>query len=88
MSKRTKCKMDLIIKVPHEIKNEFLSLLDIAQSQFTEDEVAHFTMEEKKLLAWVRNVLLDGEASSRFATNTEREKAGRDLARIFSGSVW
>ena len=79
---------DLIIRVPHEIKNAFLGLLDVAQSQFTEEDVAKFTTNEKKVVAWVRNVLLDGIASSQFATKAEREKAGRDLARIFSTNVW
>ena len=78
------------LNVPDHLWDDFLRFLDIAQSQFTEEDVANFHSQELKVLKLVEGWLkkhLDGGASRRFETMLDKRKAGRELGLLISGQL-
>ena len=69
----------MIIEVPDELAEDFLTFLDVAQSSFTEDQVRKFSEGEQKILEIVQ-LLLGDRTTSRFETVKARMEAARALA--------
>ena len=70
------------IDVPDEIVNDFLNLLDIAQSAITQEEIVHFSDGEKKCLIWIEN-LLGNRASCRWKTRKEMKEIAKSFNYVF-----
>lgn len=75
----------MIIRVPKHLEEEFLNFLDIAQSAFTDEEVAKMTYKEKKCLSFVQGLIQ--EPAKRFANKEEAKKAAWTFSMIAAGQL-
>lgn len=73
----------LTIRIPKGIEDEFLTFLDFAQAQFTDEEIETFTNKEQQLMKFIDQIL-GNQRSYRFKTDQEKKQ---EVERVmaFSG---
>jgi hypothetical protein len=71
------------IEVPDDIAPYFLDFLDCAQAGYTEEDVADFTDDERKVLAFVESLI--PSPSKRWANRQESQQAAKGLRNILKG---
>lgn len=59
------------IDIPDHLYHSFLRFLDIAQSNFVQDEVSSFSLEEQDVIKFIEK-LLGKSASKRFQNREEK----------------
>lgn len=66
------------VEIPDHIAEEFFILLDIAQSLFSEEQVAKMTSEEQACLKYVNEALLGKNASARYETTEQAKQISKN----------
>lgn len=78
------------ITIPDHLKDDFLRFLDVAQSSFTDEDVANFHEGELEVLKLVEDLVeanLDGGAAKRYPTHAEKREASLELGLLASGQL-
>lgn len=75
------------IQIPDELWQDFLIFLDVAQSRFTEEEIANFSKNEQSTLELIDYILKKhtNGPSKRFKRKIDKTKASEQLTNIISG---
>jgi hypothetical protein len=71
---------NLVIEVPADIKDDFLAFLDIAQSEYTQEEIKKLTKNEQKVIKFVEKIL-GNRVSGRFPSQKEKAVANIRFAK-------